>query len=479
MTLMQVFLVIATASTLILASLVHDLSDRDEVAGSLRQQAHHDALTGLPNRALFQERVAHALGRDRQEGKQVALLLCDLDAFKVINDGLGHQAGDEVLVELARRLRRCVRPDDTVARLSGDEFVILVADVSPSDIDALGERVLRAVAEPIEVSDGQRVTTSISIGVDVAGPGDDGHRLLRDADTALYRAKDLGRGRIEYFDESLRVQSLERLAIPQEFRTALERNELHCLFQPEVHVATGALYGFEALVRWEHPQRGSVAPDQFVPIIEDAGLEPALFAYVLEQALDAQQKWAVRLGFRPKVSVNLSPRQLEGTAVVAVVASAIARRGLSPGDLLLEVTESALAHDASTATLHALHDLGVRLAIDDYGTGWSSMSRLASFPCDALKIDRSFVAELAPGTQAEHLIRATIVMAHALGAQVIAEGVETTEQLELLATLDCDIIQGYLLARPLDPRSATDRVDAAGHWVDPTLPPTATAVLTA
>lgn len=470
-TLLQLFLAIATVSTLIVASLVHDLRDHDEMAGALRHQALHDALTGLPNRALLQERVAEALAREHRDGTRVALLLCDLDGFKVINDGLGHQAGDEVLIELAQRLQRCVRPSDTVARLSGDEFVIVVPEISPSDIDVLGERILRTVADPVELSDGQCVTMSVSIGVDVAAPDDDSFRLLRDADAALYQAKRLGRGRIEYFDESLRVAAIERLTVPQELSTAIANNELYCLFQPEVYPASGTLFGFEALVRWQHPTRGLLTPDQFVPIIEDAGLEPELFAYVLEQALDTQQQWATRLGFRPPVNVNLSPRQLHGPQVVTVVAAAIARRGLAPGDLWLEVTETAVASSADSTTLIALHDLGIKLAIDDFGTGWSSMARLSSFPWDALKIDRSFINELAPDTQAEHLVRATIVMAHALGAQVIAEGVETAEQLALLTSLDCDVIQGYLLARPLQARSAIDRVDADGHWIEAALPP--------
>ena len=465
-TLLQLYLAIATISALILAALVNDLRDRDDVAESLRHQAHHDALTGLPNRALLQDRVMRALARDRQDGRQLALLLCDLDGFKVINDGLGHQAGDEVLVELAIRLRNCARPGDTVARLSGDEFVILVHGVDPPGIDAIGERIMRAVAYPVEISGGQRVTTSMSIGVAVAEPGDDSHRLLRDADAALYRAKDLGRGRLEHFNEALRVQALERLSIPQELQVGLERGELHCVFQPEVHLDTGALFGFEALVRWKHPRRPLLGPGRFVPIIEEAGLEPALFVYVLGQALDAQQQWFHRLGFRPRVSVNVSPRQLERMEVVEVVASAMARRGVSPGDLLLEVTETAVAHDSSSATLLALHDLGVRLAIDDFGTGWSSMKRLSSFPWDALKIDQSFVAGLLHDPQAEHLIRATIVMAHALGVQVIAEGVETADQLELLASLDCDIVQGYLVGHPLDAAGAIHRLDGERRWMD-------------
>ena len=475
--LLQLFLGVTAVSAFILAALVHDLSDRDEVAKSLQHQAHHDDLTGLPNRALLQDRVTQALGRHCIDGKHVALLLCDLDNFKVINDGLGHQAGDEVLVEVARRLRVCVRPQDTVARLSGDEFVVLVSDVDRSDIDAMGERILRAVAEPLKLSNGQLVSAAISVGVDVATADDDHHRLLRDADAALYRAKDLGRGRVHHFDDTLRVKALERLAIPQELTLALARNELHCLFQPKVNLATGVVFGFEALVRWDHPTRGLLTPDRFIPIIEDAGLEPALFQNVLGQALDAQQQWAMRLGFRPQVSVNLSPRQLQGPEVVAVVALAIAKRGLVPGDLKLEVTETAVTEGASSDTLLALHDLGVRLAIDDFGTGWSSMARLASFPWDALKIDRSFVAGLGQDEQAEHLVRATIVMAHALGMKVIAEGVETSEQLDLLAELDCDVIQGYLLARPLPARNAIDRVDRAGRWVDPALASWPAAVL--
>jgi diguanylate cyclase (GGDEF)-like protein len=463
-TLLQLFLAVSSVSALILAALVADLSDRDQVQRVLRHQAEHDPLTGLPNRAFLTasiERVVH--GSRRQDGDDV-LLLCDLDDFKVVNDGLGHHVGDQVLTEVARRLQASVRPSDVVARLGGDEFVILAEGADDQAVGALTARLMTTVNEPVTLEDGQRVSVGMSVGIAVARPHHDAHELLRDADVALYRAKDLGRGRAAHFDDELRVQAVQRLALPRELRAGLSRKELFCLYQPEIRVTTGELFSFESLVRWQHPTRGLLEPDRFFPTAEKLAAGATLFDYVLGQTLAAQHRWAGKLGFHPAVSVNLSPRQLHDVTLPATVARTLERAGAPAGQLWLEVTESAMASDESLSTLAALHDLGVHLAIDDFGTGWSSMSRLSEFPWDLLKIDRGFIANLAGDEHAAHVVRAMIVMAHALGIETVAEGVETVEQLEILTALECDIVQGYLFDKPLDAGRAIDDLAPDGTW---------------
>lgn len=462
-TTLQLYLIIAAVTALILAALVNDLSDRLQVGESLRRQARTDALTGLPNRVELGDCLSRALSRPADGRGDLALLMCDLDGFKIINDGLGHQAGDEVLIAVAQRLRSCVRSDDVAVRLGGDEFVLLVHG-DEAMLTSLTARVLRAIAEPIVLTTGQHVSVQTSIGIAVADPDHDPQTLLRDVDAALYHAKAHGRGRAERFDEALRVKALDRFNIPQELRAALTAKQLHCVYQPEIDVVTGGLVGFEALVRWDHPQRGCLLPAAFVPLAEETGLVTALFEFVIEQALADQQQWAARLGFHPPVSVNLSPYQLHDPSLPGAVAQALTRWNAPPETLWLEVTEGAVADDASLPTLVALHDLGIHLAIDDFGTGWSSMARLSQFPWDLLKIDRSLISTLTQDAQAEHVVRAMVVMAHALGIRTVAEGVETREQLEVLAALDCDVAQGYLFARPLSARDAISQVSSAGDW---------------
>ena len=393
--------------------------------------------------------------------------MCDLDHFKVVNDGLGHHAGDEVLVEVARRMSGCVRPSDLVARLGGDEFVI-VKDSPGDELEDLARRLLVAVAKPMTLTDGTKLTPSVSIGVADCGPGVDHSSLLRDADAALFRAKELGRGRFHRFDDQLRLQVVDRLFLQTEVRGALADDNLYCVYQPEIVIASGAFFSFEALSRWDHPTQGSISPARFIPVIEDTGVAGDLFDHVLEESLAAQSQWAKRLGFHPAVAINLSARQLGDTDLPGAVANALTRRGAPADSLWIEVTESALAEDTATGILLALHDLGVRLAIDDFGTGWSSMARLAAFPWDLLKIDQSFVQALGgPNQYAEHVVSSTIALAHALGIPTTAEGVETAEQLDRLAELGCDVAQGYLFARPVPARDAIAHVAVDGLWTGP------------
>ncbi len=465
-TLLQMFLAISAVSTFVMAALVEDLVDRTEVEVRLEKLASTDELTGLPNRASLTSFLSGRL-TSPSSPTGVGVCVCDLDHFKVVNDGLGHHAGDEVLVEVARRMSGCVRPSDLVARLGGDEFVI-VKDSAGDELEDLARRLLVAVAKPMTLTDGTKLTPSISVGIAHCGPGADHSSLLRDADAALFRAKELGRGRFHRFDEQLRLQVVDRLFIQTEVRDALANDDLYCVYQPEIVIASGALFSFEALSRWDHPTQGSISPARFIPVIEDIGVAGDLFDHVLEETLDAQAQWAKRLGFHPAVAINLSARQLGDTDLPGAVAKALTRRGAPADSLWIEVTESTLAEDTASGILLALHDLGVRLAIDDFGTGWSSMARLAAFPWDLLKIDQSFVQALGgPNQYAEQVVSSTIALAHALGIPTTAEGVETAEQLDRLAEMGCDVAQGYLFARPVPARDAIADVASDGQWTGP------------
>ena len=433
---------------------------------ALQHKATHDPLTELPNRERLATRLEEALRQAPDADHEVALMLCDLDDFKVINDALGHVAGDQVLREVARRLRHTVRDGDLVARFGGDEFAVLLENADDDTIATLSDRLLAVIPEPVTLDTGQPVDVGLSIGVARASAGHDALTLIRDADATLYHAKRRGKRRAEHFDERLRVDVVERLAIPRELRAALTEagDQLFCLHQPEIDLTTGGIFGFESLVRWRHPDRGLLSPDRFVPLAEASGLTGQLFSHVLENTLAALRHWATVLGSRPAVSVNLSARDLDDDSLPARVAMALTRTE-TPADLLwLEVTETAVANAGSFGPLQELHDLGVHLAIDDFGTGWSSLHRLADFPFDMLKIDRSFTAKLTPGSKTHHMVRATIVMAHALGMLTVAEGIETPQQLELLTEMGCDIGQGYHFARPLPARDAIARVGSGGIW---------------
>ncbi len=467
---LQIFLGITAVTTFVVAALVEDLVGRTEVEARLQQQALTDELTGLPNRALVTAWLSeHA--SSPSGGGGVGVCVCDLDYFKVVNDGLGHSAGDEVLKEVASRLRSCIRPSDLVARLGGDEFVI-VTEGAGAGVEALARRVIAAVATPMTLSDGTSLTPSMSVGLAHSNPGTTHSTLLRDADAALFRAKELGRGRFHLFDDQLRLQVVDRLFIQTELRDGLDNDDLYCVYQPEIVIATGELFCFEALSRWDHPMQGLITPDRFIPVIEAIGAAAELFDHVLKETLTAQSHWAKRLGFHPAVAVNLSARQLADHDLPATVAIALTRAGCPAESLWIEVTESALAEsDTASSTLLALHDLGVRLAIDDFGTGWSSMARLAAFPWDLLKIDKSFVQALeTPNHYAEQVVISTIALAHALGIPTTAEGVETTGQLDRLAQLGCDNAQGYLFARPAPCRDAITHVTADALWTGPGTP---------
>ena len=462
-TLLQMFLATTVSTAFILAALVSDLSDRAEVEAVLRHQATHDPMTGLPNRSALAAVLETALTRAAVRGTTLALLVCDVDHLKKVNDRFGHRAGDEYLREVAERMRRSVRPGDMVARISGDEFVVLLVDAEERIVRTVSQRMVDSVGKPLHLGAHGSVVPSLSIGAAVtSGVGTDA--AFQAADAALYEAKRLGRGRVVHFDDTLRQRMLERDSIEVDLPGVWGTGQLRCLHQPEVDLRSGLLFGFESLVRWDHPERGLLAPDQFVPVVEGTGNAGRLFDTVLGQSLATQGRWATALGFRPSIAVNLSALQLRDTNLAATVALVLARADAAPDSLWLEVTETATADATAVETLAALRGVGVHLAIDDFGTGWSSMARLSESPWDVLKLDRRFVAQLGADDRAEHLVRAMIVMAHALGMRTVAEGVETVEQLERLAELDCDVAQGFLFSRPVPEREALRDVGSDGRW---------------
>jgi diguanylate cyclase (GGDEF)-like protein len=423
--------------------------ERKRAETRLAHQALHDQLTGLPNRALFLDRLRVALDRSRRTRATVAVLFLDLDNFKEINDTLGHDAGDRVLVELAERLRTTLRPMDTVARFGGDEFTLLFEELGGDrEVVLIAERLSTAVAHPIQLPGGPAtVTASIGIAL-VSDPSVPAETVIREADAAMYRAKDGGGERFELYDETSRRRATDRLELEAELRRALERDELRVHYQPAVTLdGHDDVLGFEALVRWQHPERGLIGPNAFMPLAEETGMVIPIGHFVLERAVRQIVRWR-REWPELKVSVNVSPRQLEDTALAAVVTAMLDGTG-SPADaLVLEIPDRALAGDPERAvrTLTALKRTGVSIAIDDYGTASSPLSDLRRLPVDAIKLHESFVWTLDSDPDESTVVGALVELAHGLGLGVSAEGVETEVQLERLRALGCDSAQGYLFS---------------------------------
>jgi diguanylate cyclase (GGDEF)-like protein/PAS domain S-box-containing protein len=436
-------------------AICRDISERKGFEQRLAHQATHDALTGLPNRVLLLDRLAVAMSRRPRHHQPLAVLFCDLDQFKVVNDSLGHDVGDRLLTTVAARLAAVVRPDDTVARFGGDEFVILCDDLGNEDVAlSIADRVARVLTEPIDVG-ARELVVSTSIGIafhraDHRRPED----LIRDADAAMYRAKERGRNRFEVFNDRLRERALIRLETERALRQALERKELCVFYQPKMDLTDGSIRGLEALLRWRHPERGLLLPGEFIALAEETGMIVPIGTWVLLEACRQMQKWQRRYPGCESLdlAVNLSARQLAHDVVDAVV-GVLDATGFDPARLVLEMTESVLMADAAETVLllRALKTLGVRLAVDDFGTGYSSLAYLRRFPVDVVKIDRAFVAGLGENPDDLEIVRLVTTLAKTLRLEAVAEGVESQIQVDQLLALGCDQAQGFYLAAPMAP----------------------------
>jgi diguanylate cyclase (GGDEF)-like protein len=418
------------------------------MADELGLAAHHDALTSLANRALFYKEATKAISGRKARGDSFAVLFLDLDHFKEVNDTLGHPVGDVLLQEVAGRLRGCMRTTDVVARLGGDEFaVILNPIIRPEQVAGLAERLIEVVSAPYAI-EGQCIIVGASVGAAICPTdGADSHELLKNADIALYRAKEDGRATYRFFHPQMDADLQNQRAIAVDLRLALARGEFEVFYQPLVNLDTGLLAGAEALIRWNSGARGTISPADFIPIAEESGLIRPLGAWVLERACKEAASWPDHI----KVAVNLSPKQFNGGNLVQDVANALKAAGLLPGRLELEITESVLLQDSASVlkTLHELRSLGVRVALDDFGTGYSSLSYLRSFPFDKIKIDQCFVRDLALETNSMHIIQAVVTLGRNLGMTTTAEGIETQDQRSRLHAAGCSEGQGYLFERPL------------------------------
>jgi diguanylate cyclase (GGDEF)-like protein/PAS domain S-box-containing protein len=450
------------AGTLI-SSAVRDITDRKRMEQELTHLVLHDSLTGLPNRALLVDRLVQNLASSRRRRSQLAVLFLDIDSFKVVNDSLGHSAGDEVLRKTAGRITGAIRPGDTVARFGGDEFVVFCDDVSVNVIEQIASRILEALSQPCLIGD-QEANIRASLGITIAEEDATPESLLRDCETAMYRAKKRRRGHFEIFNEALRSNSERQLAAATAMHGALEREEFSVLFQPVIDLTTGSMVSAEALLRWEQPERGQITPVEFIPVAEETGLILPIGLWVFEQACEQLIRWQ---SSDPSltVAVNLSVRQMADPGITAKLEEVLERTGVRPQDVCLELTESIFADDVDRTgiTLQGLHDLGVQLAMDDFGTGYSSLSYLKRFPFDVVKVDQEFVEGLGTSPHDSALVGAIIAMAGSLRLEVIAEGVETSDQLNRLQDLSCRRAQGFYLARPMS-ADAMRRLVAEGHY---------------
>jgi len=427
--------------------------------------ALHDVLTGLANRQLLLDRLLHARARLIRHGGEIAVLFIDLDDFKTVNDSLGHSAGDEVLVAVARRLSATLRAADTVARLGGDEFAVLLHDGDTDRAQATAGRILDALREPMVVG-GRRLDVNASIGIAVADASTPAELVLRNADLAMYGAKHAGKRRSAFSDPSMHAEALSRLDLKADLERALDHDELYLVYQPVIYLGDGHVVGVEALLRWRHPQRGVLAPGEFIGLAEETGAIVPIGRWILDEACHQARRWqeATTAAADLFVAVNVSPRQLEQSGFVADTVEALAAAHLRGERLVVELTEGIVVSDLDSAcdVLAKLRRLGVKVAIDDFGTGFTSLSYLQRLPIDILKVDRTFVADIATDPQSRRLLDGLLRLADGLRVTSLAEGVETCEQLGELRHLRCTLAQGYLMSRPLNPAGVLDRITAGG-----------------
>jgi diguanylate cyclase (GGDEF)-like protein/PAS domain S-box-containing protein len=443
-----------------------DISERKALEEELERRASHDLLTGLPNRHAFVERLGHALRRTwrKEDSARVAVLFMDLDGFKNVNDSLGHEAGDRLLVTVAERLKNRLRPEDVLARFGGDEFAVLLEMVeNPSEALRVVQRIAESLREPFTVDDHQvSVSTSVGIALGTAHANDDPEGMLREADAAMYRAKEQGPGRYAVFDPAMQTRAQERLELEAELRRALEQGEFVLYYQPIVSLRDGTMVGFEALLRWRHPHKGIQRPSAFLPLAEETDLIVPIDGWVLEEVCWQAKRWERDYPSASLVSmnVNLSPRQLKGGGLARTIEETLRRVALKVHTLALDITEGFLlkASEGEARTLDALKTMGIRLDLDDFGTGYSSLSYLKSFPVDGVKLDKSFVEGLAEDTTGMALVHKIIELCHTLGLEVAAEGIETPEQATLLKEMGCDLGQGYYFGRPLPGEEFAERL---------------------
>src|ERR671912_1181711 len=446
-----------------------DISERKALEAELERRASHDLLTGLPNRRALVDRIGQALLRTRRgrEGRKVGVLFMDLDRFKTINDSLGHQAGDGLLVAVAERLRNRLRTEDVLARFGGDEFAVLLeVTAGTSEANRVAQRIAEDLREPFTVDDFQvSVSTSIGITLGTAQANDDPEGMLREADAAMFRAKEQGPGRYAVFDPAMQARAQERLELEAELRRALEQEEFLLYYQPEVSLHDGKMVGFEALLRWQHPERGLLKPSAFVPLAEETDLIVPIGRWVLEEACRQAKRWEEErpLSSPMTMEINLSSKQLRRQGLVLTVEEALARADLEAHTLAVDMTETVLIRTSedNIQALDALKEMGVRLGLDDFGTGYSSLSYLKRFPVDRVKVDRTFVKGLGENATDTALVRMIIDLCHTLGVEVLAEGIETSEQAALLKDMGCDLGQGYYFARPLPGEDLAQRLPKA------------------
>ncbi len=445
-------------------TVITDISKRKQAEEIIKHMAYHDTLTGLPNRNLFYDRLIQALKQAKRNHSMFAVLFLDLDRFKVINDSLGHTFGDLLLHSVGERLQKCIREIDTIARQGGDEFTALLIDIDHEGVTLVANRILDSLSQPFILQD-QEITITPSIGISLyPSDGEDVETLIKHADTAMYRAKEQGRNNFQLYIQGMSTQLSNRLEMENSLRKALTRNEFILYYQPQFQIDTGEMVGMEALIRWNHPTQGFIPPSEFIPLAEETGLIIPIGEWVLQTACQQNKSWQ-QAGFPPvRVSVNISAQQFKQPQLVEIVERILGETKLNPQYLELEITENISMSDVhlTTTTLDRLKKLGIKISIDDFGTGYSSLGYLKRFPIDTIKIDQSFVRDIHADADDAAIVRAIMAMAHSLELNVIAEGVETMEQLNFLEQQNCDEAQGYLFMKPLSVN------DLEKKWVEST-----------